>query len=150
MKQIGKEDSPGVCLNPMERTLYRLFQAHREGLRADDLVLHWQELCEIYARETRYDDPALREEKLESLCAESKTVFYSNVSRIKRKFTDAMGPVPAKPYIIRRDADGFYRIPGLSRRKNCRITCNFLSSPLNGKCGGHTGAAVLGADLLRG
>ena len=39
-----------VTLNPMERTLYRLFLAHQEGISADDLLLHWQELRDIYAK----------------------------------------------------------------------------------------------------
>jgi len=65
----------GVCLNPMERTLYRLSLAHPEGIKADDLVLHWKELCRIYADESWFDEPSIREDKLELLCAESKKVF---------------------------------------------------------------------------
>lgn len=98
-----------VWLNPMERTLYRLFLAHPEGIRADDLVLHWKELCEIYAEESCFDDPSIREDKLESLCAESKKVFYSNVSRIKRKFVKVLGPWQADPYIIKNEG-GLYMI----------------------------------------
>lgn len=59
---------------------------------------------------TQYDEQELRDEKMESLCAESKTVFYSNISRIKRKFIDAIGPVDAEKYIIQRGSDGIYRI----------------------------------------
>ena len=98
-----------VCLNPMERTLYRLFLAHPEGIKADDLVLHWKELCRIYAEESWFDEPSIREDKLESLCAESKKVFYSNVSRIKRKFVKALGPLQADPYIIKNEG-GVYRV----------------------------------------
>lgn len=72
----------------MERTLYRFFLAHPEGISADDLVLHWQELCSIYAKESCFDDPEIREAKLESLCGESKRVFYSTVSRIKTKIVE--------------------------------------------------------------
>ena len=66
-----------IYLNPAERTLYRLFLDHPEGLASDDLVLHWQELCDIYARESCFDDPTLRENALVSLCSESKRVFYA-------------------------------------------------------------------------
>jgi len=97
-----------VCLNPMERTLYRLFLSHPEGIRADDLVLHWKELCQIYAKESCFDEPSLREDKLESLCAESKTVFYATVSRIKRKFVAAVGPWWASAYYIRNEG-GVYK-----------------------------------------
>ena len=98
-----------LCLNPTESTLYRLFMAHPEGLLADDLVLHWKELSDIYAHESRFDDPELREKTLASLCAESKRVFYSNVSRIKRKFIDAIGARKAAGYYIKRYPNGLYR-----------------------------------------
>lgn len=93
----------------MESTLYRLFLAHPEGIRADDLVLHWKELCGIYASESWFDDPSLREEKLESLCGESKRVFYSTVSRIKRKIVKAVGSRRARAYIIK-NVGGVYKV----------------------------------------
>jgi hypothetical protein len=46
---------------------------------------------------------------MESLCSESKTVFYSNISRIKRKFVEALGSRKAAGYYIKRYADGLYR-----------------------------------------
>ena len=98
-----------VSLNPMERTLYRLFLAHPEGISADNLLLHWQELQDIYARESCYDDPDIREAKLESLCGESKRVFYSTVSRIKKKFVEILGLWRAQAYIIKNE-NGIYRI----------------------------------------
>lgn len=98
-----------LFLNPAESTVYRLFLAHPEGLLADDLVLHWQELSDIYAHESCFDDPDLRENALVSLCAESKRVFYSNISRIKRKFIDAVGARKAAGYYIKRYPNGLYR-----------------------------------------
>jgi hypothetical protein len=98
-----------VRLNPIERTLLRLFIAHPEGIAADELLLHRQELHNIYAHESLFDEPRLREDTLASLCAESKTVFYSNVCRIKRKFVAAIGTRKAARYIIRRGSDGLYR-----------------------------------------
>ena len=81
-----------IYLNPVERTLFCLFLAHPEGILADDLLLHWQELQSLYERESLYDDPGLRDDALESLCAESKRVFYPNISRIKNKFVAALAP----------------------------------------------------------
>lgn len=98
-----------VILNPMERTLYRLFLAHPEGISADDLVLHWKELSDIYSKESCFDDPDIREAKLESLCGESKKVFYSAVSRIKKKMVATLGPWRAQAYIIKNE-NGIYRI----------------------------------------
>ena len=102
------DENMHVALNPMERTLYRLFLAHPEGITSDSLLAHWQELCDIYEKESCFDDRPLRDNALESLCSESKTVFYSTVSRIKRKFVDTLGARKASPYIIKRSADGHY------------------------------------------
>ena len=103
------DEGAQVTLNPMERTLYRLFLAHPEGISADGLLLHWKELCDIYARESCFDDPDIREAKLESLCGESKRVFYSTVSRIKKKFTEKLDPWRAGAYIIKNEG-GVYRV----------------------------------------
>ena len=101
-----------IALNPMERTLFRLFLAHPEGIPADGLRLHWKELCELYEQESCFDDKPLRDNALKSLCAESKRVFYANISRIKKKFAAALGARKAAPYIIKRCTDGRYRISG--------------------------------------
>ena len=107
------DENLSVALNPMERTLYRLFLSHPEGIPSDGLPAYWQELCGIYEQESRFDDPPLREEALESLCSESKRVFYANISRIKKKFVDILGARGAKPYIIARDRTGLYRTKAL-------------------------------------
>ncbi len=98
-----------IYLNPVERTLFCLFLTHPEGILADNLLLHWQELCSIYERESLYDDSSLRDNALESLCDESKRVFYSNISRIKKKFVDALGARKARGYYIKRYPNGLYR-----------------------------------------
>lgn len=98
-----------ITLNPMERTLYRLFLAHPDGIYADGLPLHWQELNALYEQESCFDDKSLRDSALASLCDESKTVFYATVSRIKKKFIVAIGARKAAPYIIRRVPSGLYR-----------------------------------------
>lgn len=108
-KILLPEEGAEISLNPMERTLLRLFLMHPEGISADDLPLHWRELETIYAQESCFVDEALREEKLKSLCEESKRVFYATVSRIKRRFTKALGASRAKAYYIARDMRGVYK-----------------------------------------
>ena len=98
-----------IYLNPIERTLYRLFLAHPEGIMSENLLAHWKELCLIYLEESCFDDKNLRDNSLESLCSESKTVFYSTVSRIKRKFVKALGARKAGSYIIKRNRSGVYK-----------------------------------------
>ena len=53
--------------------------------------------------------PELRENVLVSLCSESKRVFYSNISRIKKKLIDAVGARKAAGYYIKRNKAGVYR-----------------------------------------
>ena len=101
-------------LNPVERTLFYLFLNHPEGITSDDLVLHWKELCRIYSRESSFADSEFREDKIESLCAESKTVFYATVSRIKRKFRDALGDLNADPFIIKKEKGGRYKVESIN------------------------------------
>ena len=109
-KQVFLPDEGAqVTLNPMERTLYRLFLTHPEGISADDLLLHWRELQDIYAKESRFDDPDIREAKLESLCSESKRVFYSTISRIKKKIVEILDPWRAQAYIIKNEG-GVYKV----------------------------------------
>ena len=98
-----------VRLTAMELTLYGLFLAHPEGIAANDLILYWKELCSFYEKVSWFDERTLQREKMASLCGESKCVFYSTVSRIKRKFVEALGPSLAEPYIIRRGEGGIYR-----------------------------------------
>ena len=103
------DENMHVALNPMERTLYRLFLAHPEGITSDSLLVHWQELCDIYEQESCFDDPDIRVAKLESLCGESKKVFYSTVSRIKKRFVEQLGPWRAQAYIIKNEG-GVYKV----------------------------------------
>ena len=103
------DEGAELKMNPMERTLYRLFLRHPEGMLADDLLLHWQELETFYAQESCYVDEELRAKKLESLCGESKRVFYATVSRIKKGFMKALGAMRARSYYISRDIHGVYR-----------------------------------------
>lgn len=104
------DDNNTVYLNPMERTLYQLFINHPEGIRADALALHWQELYRLYAHESVFDDKKLMLNTIENLCGKSKNVFYSNISRIKHKFITTIGARKAKSLIIIRHPDGRYRI----------------------------------------
>lgn len=101
-------------LNPVERTLFYLFLNHPEGIASDDLVLHWKELCRIYSRESSFADSDFREDKIESLCAESKTVFYATVSRIKRKFRDVLGDLNAESFIIKKEKGGRYKVESVN------------------------------------
>lgn len=98
-----------VYLNPLERTLYRHFLDHPEGIPTGELPLHWKELCRLYEHESVYDDKLLMTHKMEVLCSEDKTMFYTTVSRIKKKFVAVLGTRTAAPYLIKRDKTGLYK-----------------------------------------
>ena len=99
-----------VYLNPVERTIYLFCLNHPEGIQTDTLPLHWQELYKLYARESVFDNKELIPNTIQSLCGESKSLFYTSVSRIKKKLINAFGTRKAQHHIIMRHPDGFYRI----------------------------------------
>lgn len=99
-----------VRLNPAEMTLYDLYLHHPEGIPADDLVLHWKELCATYRRYTVHSGDTSVEDTMESLCSESKMNFYAVVSRIKRKIIAALGDEVAQTYYIRKKRGGTYSL----------------------------------------
>ncbi|MBR6370514.1 MAG: hypothetical protein IKS24_05495 [Bacteroidaceae bacterium] len=103
------DDNSIVYLNPMERTLYQFFINHPEGIQADALPRHWQELYLLYSHESVFDNKDLMLNTIQNLCGESKIVFYTNISRIKRKFISTLGTRKASPYIIKRDKSGYYK-----------------------------------------
>lgn len=148
--ECGKrQDAPAqIYLNPTERTLYRLFLTHPEGIAASHLLAHWGELCALYAQESLYDEPELRKDKMESLCAENKVVFYSTVSRIKRKFTDALGTRRARAYIIRRRSDGkYYTAARLCSDDGSDISSSFFAIlRYDDICRDRSGAAMVADD----
>ena len=103
-------DERQIYLNPVERTIYLFFLNHPEGIQADALPLHWQELYKLYSHESVFDNKKLMLNTIESLCGESKKAFYTNISRIKHKFITSLGVRKAQHYIIMRQPDGIYRI----------------------------------------
>ena len=98
-----------VYLNPIERTIYLFFLNHPKGVQSDALHLHWQELYKLYSRESVFDNKELILNTIQSLCSESKSLFYTSVSRIKKKFITLLGAKKASPYIIKRDNSGYYK-----------------------------------------
>lgn len=99
-----------IKLNPVEKTLYIFMLKHPEGVLPDALVGFRRELLNIYRRHTIFDNEEAIEMSLDSLLSEDKTVLYSNVSRIKNKFSEKLGSRIASKYVIARDGNGAYKI----------------------------------------
>ena len=75
------DGSATVYLNPVERTLYKLFINHPEGITTDALPSYRQELHTLYSHESVFDNKRLMTDTMESLCAEPYTAFYTTISR---------------------------------------------------------------------
>ena len=100
-----------IRLTPMERTLYILVLRYPQGVPVEELWKYYDELCDIYGKQTVYDDPEIIRAAIEALCDDYRTTLYTNVSRIRKKLTDKLGRKAAEPYLISRGQDGMYRIP---------------------------------------
>lgn len=99
-----------IYLNPVERTLYTLLLRYVDGIAAEDIWKYYDELCEIYRKQTVYDDPDQIEAAVDALCDDDRATLQTNVSRIKRKLVDKIGRLAADQYAIVRGKDGVYRI----------------------------------------
>jgi hypothetical protein len=99
-----------IYLNPIERTLYTLLLRYDKGISADDIWMYYDELCDIYRRQTVYDDPDQIEAAVDALCDDDRATLQTNISRIKRKLVEKVGKIAADQYAIVRGRDGVYRI----------------------------------------
>ena len=108
---LPEYDGVKVRLTPMERTLYTLVMRYPQGIPVDALWKYYDELRDIYGKQTVYDDRDMILAAVEALCDDYRTTLYTNVSRIRKKLTDKLGRKAAEPYLISRGADNMYRIP---------------------------------------
>lgn len=99
-----------IYLNPIERTLYALILRYDNGISADDIWKYYDELCEIYRKQTVYENPDQIEAAVDALCDDDRATLQTNVSRIKRKLVEKIGKIAADQYAIVRGRDGLYRI----------------------------------------
>ena len=67
-------------------------------------------LCSLAALKAQSQTLTTRGERIR------KPTWYTNVSRIKRKISDKLGKRASEQYIIRRGADGLYRIDAQKAR----------------------------------
>lgn len=99
-----------IRLNPMQKALYNLFLNYPEGLLADEIVGHKKELLRLYSESSVLDTLDAIENAVDAVLSEDKQEFYVNVSRIKARFKEKLGPKMAEHYIIKKEDDGRYRI----------------------------------------
>lgn len=99
-----------IYLNPMERTLYTLILKYPDGISPDDIWMYYDELCDIYRKQTIYVNPDQIEAAVDALCDDDRATLQTNVSRIKRKLVEKVGKLASEQYAIVRGKDNVYRI----------------------------------------
>lgn len=99
-----------VKLNPMEKTLYALFLKHEEGIHVDDFWKYYDELVDIYRTMTRFEKDDAITDAVDNVLDDSRVTLYANLSRIKKKITEAAGRAAADKYAILRGKDNVYRV----------------------------------------
>lgn len=90
-----------IKLNPLEKTLYMLYLFHPEGIEISSLCDYKSEMYEIYSHiSTRGDIHEMRS-KIDRMANVTTNSASEKISKIKEKFTTAIGSELAKNYYIK-------------------------------------------------
>lgn len=89
-----------IHLNPLEKTLYLFFLNHEEGVLISHLSDHKDEIRKIYRGISNADSNEIMEERIEDLVDIRTNSASEKISKIKRKFTEALGEELAAEFII--------------------------------------------------
>ena len=100
-----------IKLTPLEKTVYLLFLAHPEGLSLPEVHDHKEEFNRIYRSLSNADDRGVMDDRINDLTDVRSNSLSEKISRIKRKFTDALGEDMAIPFLITGDRSGKRVIP---------------------------------------
>jgi hypothetical protein len=105
-------DSGGleVRLNPLQRALYLLILERSEGLNLNYLDTESEKLMDFYARFATQGNEDAHRKTINSLCDLQDNARNITLSRIKRKFIEAVGEKLSRHYIPQKKGDGVYRI----------------------------------------
>jgi hypothetical protein len=89
-----------IKLRPLEKALYFLFMKYPEGLFLTDLMIHRDELVEIYEKISHTGTREEMRMRIDDLVNVLSNSASEKISRIKRVFEEAIGPDLAKHYYI--------------------------------------------------
>jgi hypothetical protein len=103
MKQIHLVDFGNLCvrLNPKERALFLLYLNHPEGISIPELFEHGQEIFAIYRQISGRESEEEMRRTILNLLNPLEDDISINLSRIRRKFKDAVGEELLPFYDIR-------------------------------------------------
>jgi len=112
-----------IPLNPMEKAIYHLFLNHPDGIAFSSLPDHKEELYHLYRHYSETPSIATLRARVDDLCANKNDCLSQVISRIRKKFEDAVPEEMSKVYVI----------DGGSGRKNKVIIDRGFVELLNGK-----------------
>lgn len=89
-----------IHLTPLEKAVYLLFLDHPEGIPLHSVIDHLGELRKHYASVSNADTLAQIHNRVADLASPLSNSMSEKISRIRRKFTEAVGDAMANFYII--------------------------------------------------
>ncbi|MFN5460451.1 MAG: hypothetical protein ACK5AY_11135 [Bacteroidota bacterium] len=87
-------------LNPLEKTVYLFFLEKTEGIELSRAQDYKQDFINIYNRLSNSGDKDTIERRIEDLVSPLSNSLSEKISRIRRKFVDALGMKISENYII--------------------------------------------------
>lgn len=89
-----------VRLTPLEKTVYLFFFRHSEGIALNSVFEHKEEIMDIYSSLSNSDSTDIMRSRVHDLTDPLSNSLSEKISRIKRKFTEALGPEMARDFVI--------------------------------------------------
>ncbi len=89
-----------VRLNPLEKTIYLFFLSQSKGVQISHLSDFRNEILSIYSSISNSDSPQTQLNRINDLVNPLSNSVSEKISRIKRKFVDALGDDIAANFII--------------------------------------------------
>lgn len=87
-------------LNPLEKTIFLFFLSHPEGVAFSELSDHREEILAIYESVSRALDRQTIHSRIDRLVAPGENMISENISRIRKKLIEAVGPQMIEVYAI--------------------------------------------------
>ena len=89
-----------IRLNPLEKTLYMLYLFHPEGIEISSLCDYKEEMYHIYTNISTRGDLQEMKSKIDRIANVTTNSASEKISKIKEKFSSAIGSELAKNYYI--------------------------------------------------
>jgi hypothetical protein len=93
-----------VKLTPLEKTVFHLYLNHPEGIRSSAIALYKEELSRLYAKYTRSSNFSYQQNNIDRLTNPNDNSLQEKMSKIRRKFKNALGKKQYMQYAIYRDS----------------------------------------------